>query len=237
MGLFTSRIRRGFACKTSPDSALSILCTLSPNLEVPSEIRSQHKLCNEAHKSTVYSLLPQLSLLERAVFLENASPLGRRWLATLPTQPLLRLTNFEVAANLMIRSLIPGMHANPPVQPAALHWPPRDLRESLPPRACWPPRPGQIGACRSPEDSPGHHSGSGAQIPLSDLIPGNSKPPRRNDRLTGSAASGTHSWLGTVITVTIMILGAYPLLIHPVTWANLLDLAELRPSPSAFPTH
>jgi len=74
MGLFTSRIRRGFAWKTSPDSALSILCTLSPNLEVPSEIRSQHKLCNEAHKSTVYSLLPQLSLLERAVFLENASP-------------------------------------------------------------------------------------------------------------------------------------------------------------------
>lgn len=79
------------AWKASSDSALSILCTLSPNLEVPSEIRSQHELCNEAHKSPVYSLLLPLSLLERAVFLDNASPLGRSWLATLPTQPLLRL--------------------------------------------------------------------------------------------------------------------------------------------------
>jgi len=61
-----------------------------------------------------YTRFSQLSLLECAVFLENASPLGRRWLATLPTQPLLRITNFEVAANLMIRSLIPGMHADCP---------------------------------------------------------------------------------------------------------------------------
>ncbi len=108
--------------KAYTDISLRVLSTLSSNVEVPPDIRSQHELSNEAHNSTLLLLLPQLSLLERTVYLENASPLERRWLIALPTQVFLRLADFEISANLLHRSLIASAYT---------HWPRCSLPNSF----------------------------------------------------------------------------------------------------------
>ena len=69
---------------------------------------SQRARCQSAFVERRESLLAALPSADRAVVLDNASPIARRWMSAIPFAANLRLTSSEVAAGLSIRTLCPG---------------------------------------------------------------------------------------------------------------------------------
>jgi hypothetical protein len=74
----------------------------------PPEPPSQHSLCLDAFKSAQADLTLALPPLQQQALVENSSALGRQWLSAIPSSAILRLTNFEVAAALQLRTMVPS---------------------------------------------------------------------------------------------------------------------------------
>jgi hypothetical protein len=84
--------------------------TLAPILtpgSLPDSIQfiTQHERCQEIFSGNKEALLGSLNPEQAKAVVEASSKLGRVWLTTIPFQPSLRLTDFEVAAALQLRTL------------------------------------------------------------------------------------------------------------------------------------
>jgi hypothetical protein len=84
--------------------------TLAPILNpgsLPDSIQliTQHERCQEIFSGNKEALLGSLNPEQAKAVVEASSKLGRVWLTTMPFQPSLRLTDFEVAAALQLRTL------------------------------------------------------------------------------------------------------------------------------------
>ena len=58
---------------------------------------SQHKRCKEAWLARFSARLNDLDDGKRKIALENASPLGRRWMSIIPDYLPLHLTDFDIS--------------------------------------------------------------------------------------------------------------------------------------------
>jgi hypothetical protein len=84
--------------------------TLAPILtpgSLPDSIQfiTQHERCQEIFSGNKEALLGSLNPEQAKAVVGASSKLGRVWLTTMPFQPSLRLTDFEVAAALQLRTL------------------------------------------------------------------------------------------------------------------------------------
>ncbi|GFZ48416.1 hypothetical protein JCM24511_06164 [Saitozyma sp. JCM 24511] len=66
---------------------------------------TQHQRCQEIFTGNKEALLGSLAPEQAKAVVEASSKLGRVWLTTIPFQPSLRLSDFEVAAALQLRTL------------------------------------------------------------------------------------------------------------------------------------
>ncbi len=68
-------------------------------------VKSQHERCQDMWETTQTNLIDTLDDTERKLLSEAASPLGRKWLNTIPFYQPLCLTDFEVSTALNYRTL------------------------------------------------------------------------------------------------------------------------------------
>jgi hypothetical protein len=84
--------------------------TLAPiltpgSLSASTQLITQHQRCQEIFAGNREALLGSLTPEQAKAVIEASSKLGRVWLTTIPFQASLRLTDFEVAAALQLRTL------------------------------------------------------------------------------------------------------------------------------------
>ncbi|GFZ47034.1 hypothetical protein JCM24511_04260 [Saitozyma sp. JCM 24511] len=118
--MFSLGIRslRDLASTLGPDrlilAYLDDICILSPDdsaLEqtlaffASTQLTTQHRRCQEIFAGNREALLRSLTPEQAKAVVQASSKLGRVWLTTIPSQPSLRLTDFEVAAALQLRTL------------------------------------------------------------------------------------------------------------------------------------
>jgi len=85
----------------------AILDVASPNLANDSEPRltSQHERCEAMWKDRHSAIFADMDDAERKLAVENSSPLGRKWLSTIPYYQPLSLTDYEISTGLHYRLL------------------------------------------------------------------------------------------------------------------------------------
>ncbi len=69
---------------------------------------TQHERCEEMWKEQSTTTFADLSDVEKKLVVENSTPLGRRWLSTIPYYQPLRLTDFEISTGIHYRLLSPS---------------------------------------------------------------------------------------------------------------------------------
>ncbi|GFZ44306.1 hypothetical protein JCM24511_02028 [Saitozyma sp. JCM 24511] len=74
-------------------------------LPASTQLTTQHQRCQEIFTGSKEARLGSLYPEQAKAVVEASSKLGRVWLTTIPFQPSLRLTDFEVAAALQLRTL------------------------------------------------------------------------------------------------------------------------------------
>jgi hypothetical protein len=92
------------AASEAADTTLAPI--LNPGtLPASTQLITQHQRCQEIFTGNKEALLGSLTPEQAKAVVEASSKLGRVWLTTIPFQPSLRLTDFEVAAALQLRTL------------------------------------------------------------------------------------------------------------------------------------
>jgi hypothetical protein len=92
------------AASEAADATLAPILTLE-SLPTSTQLITQHQSCQEISAGNREALLGSLTPEQAKAVVEASSKLGRVWLTTIPFQPSLRLTDFEVAAALQLRTL------------------------------------------------------------------------------------------------------------------------------------
>ncbi|RSH85360.1 hypothetical protein EHS25_004756 [Saitozyma podzolica] len=92
------------AAAEAADGTLTPILT-SETLPDSTQLITQHQRCQEIFTGNKEALLSSLTPEQAKAEVEASSKLGRVWLTTIPFQPSLRLTDFEVAAALQLRTL------------------------------------------------------------------------------------------------------------------------------------
>lgn len=95
-------------CSVHARRAHVSLCRRSWGLDDDGPATSQRELCRQAFSARREQWLLSLRPDEQAVFLDNASPLGNRWIHTIPFFPSLSLPDRAVSAALHYRTLTTG---------------------------------------------------------------------------------------------------------------------------------
>ncbi|RSH94159.1 hypothetical protein EHS25_003962 [Saitozyma podzolica] len=85
------------------DATLASILT-SETLPESTQLTTQHQRCQEIFTGNKEALLGSLTPEQAKAVVESSSKLGRVWLTTIPFQPSLRLTDFDVAAALELRN-------------------------------------------------------------------------------------------------------------------------------------
>ena len=82
----------------------NLLAPLVPSLVIdePGDRPSQRERCGQILATVRDGLVDSLQEHERAALVENASPLGRRWLSIIPYSAHLRVTNIELVRHYTI---------------------------------------------------------------------------------------------------------------------------------------
>ncbi|GFZ44943.1 hypothetical protein JCM24511_02669 [Saitozyma sp. JCM 24511] len=92
------------AASEAADTTLAPILTPG-SLPNSTQLITQHQRCQEIFAGNKEALLGSLTPEQAKAVVEASSKLGRVWLTTIPFQPSLRLTDFEVAAALQLRTL------------------------------------------------------------------------------------------------------------------------------------
>jgi hypothetical protein len=92
------------AASEAADTTLAPILTPG-SLPDSTQLITQHQRCQEIFTGNKEALLGSLAPEQAKVVVEASSKLGRVWLTTIPFQPSLRLSHFEVAAALQLRTL------------------------------------------------------------------------------------------------------------------------------------
>ena len=92
------------AASEAADATLAPILTPG-SLPDSTQLITQHQRCQEIFTGNKEALLGSLTPEQAKAVVEASSKLGRVWLTTIPFQPSLRLTDFEVAAALQLRTL------------------------------------------------------------------------------------------------------------------------------------
>ncbi|GFZ48375.1 hypothetical protein JCM24511_06123 [Saitozyma sp. JCM 24511] len=92
------------AASEAADTTLAPILTPG-SLPDSTQLITQHQRCQEIFAGNKEALLGSLTPEQAKAVVEASSKLGRVWLTTIPFQPSLRLTDFEVAAALQLRTL------------------------------------------------------------------------------------------------------------------------------------
>jgi hypothetical protein len=92
------------AASEAADTTLAPILTPG-TLPDSTQLITQHQRCQEMFAGNREALLGSLTPERAKAVVEASSKLGRVWLTTIPFQPSLRLTDFEVAAALQLRTL------------------------------------------------------------------------------------------------------------------------------------
>ncbi|RSH89967.1 hypothetical protein EHS25_001953 [Saitozyma podzolica] len=92
------------AASEAADAILAPILTPA-SLPARTQLITQHQRCQEIFAGNREAMLGSLSPERAKAIVEASSKLGRVWLTTIPFQPSLRLTDFEVAAALQLRTL------------------------------------------------------------------------------------------------------------------------------------
>src|SRR5689334_6856502 len=92
------------AASEAADTTLAPILTPG-TLPASTQLITQHQRCQEIFAGNREALLGSLTPEQAKAVVEASSKLGRVWLTTIPFQPSLRLTDFEVAATLQLRTL------------------------------------------------------------------------------------------------------------------------------------
>ncbi|GFZ52412.1 hypothetical protein JCM24511_10185 [Saitozyma sp. JCM 24511] len=92
------------AASEAADATLAPILTPG-TLPTRTQLVTQHQRCQEIFAGNREALLGSLNPEQAKAVVEASSKLGRVWLTTIPFQPSLRLTDFEVAAALQLRTL------------------------------------------------------------------------------------------------------------------------------------
>ncbi|GFZ52325.1 hypothetical protein JCM24511_10098 [Saitozyma sp. JCM 24511] len=99
------------AASEAADTTLAPILTPG-TLPASNQLVTQHQRCQEIFTGNKEALLGSLTPEQAKAVVEASSKLGRVWLTTIPFQPSLRLTDFEVAAALQLRTLAGGREAH-----------------------------------------------------------------------------------------------------------------------------
>jgi hypothetical protein len=92
------------AASEAADTTLAPILTPG-TLPASTQLTTQRQRCQEIFTGNKEALLGSLTPEQAKAVVEASSKLGRVWLTTIPFQPSLRLTDFEVAAALQLRTL------------------------------------------------------------------------------------------------------------------------------------
>jgi hypothetical protein len=92
------------AASEAADTTLAPILTPG-SLPASTQLITQHQRCQEIFAGNKEALLGSLTPEQAKAVVEASSKLGRLWLTTIPFQPSLRLTDFEVSAALQLRTL------------------------------------------------------------------------------------------------------------------------------------
>jgi hypothetical protein len=92
------------AASEAADTTLAPILTPG-SLPDSTQLITQHQRCQEIFTGNREALLSSLTPEQAKAVVEASSKLGRVWLTTIPFQPSLRLSDFEVAAALQLRTL------------------------------------------------------------------------------------------------------------------------------------
>ncbi len=95
------------ASNEAGDRHIDAFMNISPSDQgsPPPAVKSQHERCQDMWETTQTDLIDTLDDTERKLLAEAASPLGRKWLNTIPFYQPLCLTDFEVSTALNYRTL------------------------------------------------------------------------------------------------------------------------------------
>jgi hypothetical protein len=96
------------AYQAATNASLTILRNLIPSIQRNSDIRTQRELCHEVIIIKQEQLMTSLSTRERVLTVEAASQLGRRWLDIVPSSSRFTMSDLDVQANLLYRTLLPS---------------------------------------------------------------------------------------------------------------------------------
>jgi hypothetical protein len=92
------------AASEAADTTLAPILT-AESLPASTQLITQHQRCQEIFEGNKEALLGSLTAEQAKAVVEASSKLGRVWLTTIPFEPSLRLTHFEVPAALHLPSL------------------------------------------------------------------------------------------------------------------------------------
>jgi hypothetical protein len=92
------------AASEAADTTLAPILTPG-TLPASTQLTTQHQRCQEIFTGNMEALLGSLTPEQAKAVVESSSKLGRVWLTTIPFQPFLRLTDFEVAVVSHLRTL------------------------------------------------------------------------------------------------------------------------------------
>jgi hypothetical protein len=108
MGLMSHVDTAPLAYQAASNSALDILRPIVPSLERSSDARTQRELSHEVTLIKQEQMMTSLSTRDRVLVVEAASQIGRRWLDIVPSSSRYTLSDTDVQANLLYRTLLPG---------------------------------------------------------------------------------------------------------------------------------
>jgi hypothetical protein len=108
MGLMSHVDTAPLAYQAASHTSSYALRPLVPGIRLDTDARSQRELCHEVILTKQQQLMTSLSSRDRVLTVEAASQLGRRWLDLCPSSSRFSLSDGDVQANLMYRTLLSG---------------------------------------------------------------------------------------------------------------------------------